>query len=137
MNDKYYTPIIEEFHIGFEYDLIYDDEIKSLIFNENDMEHVFDFETEDLLGGLIWKLIHNRIRVKYLDSDDIENLGFDLLATKCGKSVFDLNNIWITLNENNFIEILNTNLGERDLNIKGMIKNKSELRKLLKQLNIL
>ena len=36
-----------------------------------------------------------------------------------------------------FIEILNTNLGERELIFKGMIKNKSELRKLLKQLNIL
>lgn len=71
--NKYYTPKLEEFHIGFKYEFQYidhNDWIKdSLEYNllyDHDLDSVFE-ETKN-----------GRLRVKYLDQEDIEELGWKI-----------------------------------------------------------
>ena len=72
MDNKYYIPTIEEFHVEFEYESLYNQHSDS---NEQwtkvkvGDEYIFGNYFKDSL-----KL--NRIRVKYLDQEDIESFGF-------------------------------------------------------------
>lgn len=139
--NKYYTPSIEEFHIGFEYEY----------FNEYTNSYVPEIVTiEDIVERPIFENIelnkkqHSLLRVKYLDKEDIESLGFKLSeGSDCdyinehgdklhvgtyyhhGDEGFTL---WLT-------KIINK------VEVKVLqwyhIKNKSELKVLLKQLGIL
>jgi len=72
---KYYTPSIEEFHVGFEYEYRTngDDWIKHALFTKADLlECIDDLEEND-----------NIIRTKHLDREDIESFGFvDVSRTK-------------------------------------------------------
>jgi hypothetical protein len=138
-DNKYYTPTIEEFHVGFE------------------------FEMDDTWGGwvkltLTKELLKNplvsigsgndrmpyyyKTRVKYLDKEDIESLGFNYSATR--------NQFEKYVNEDFRYEIrllsLTITISHCNLNQKihipytifqGTIKNKSELIVLLKQLGII
>ena len=79
MEDKYYTPKIEEFHVGFEYEqheIINERDphwkmmVKKMGFSKKEINQMF--YNVDLIGNLDQK----RIRVKYLDSSDIESFGF-------------------------------------------------------------
>lgn len=63
--NKYYTPKIEEFHVGFEY------EAKDPLTNE-----WVEFEI-NLEFGSLWFASANDTRVKYLDKEDIESLGWE------------------------------------------------------------
>jgi hypothetical protein len=63
-DNKYYIPQIEEFHVGFEYEL--EDPITKLWVK-------FIFEEDKL-----WFVKSNKVRVKYLDKSDIESLGFKI-----------------------------------------------------------
>ena len=65
----YYTPELEEFHIGFEYECWVDDKWYRQPLDENDLIDFRDFNRK--LKGL-----PSEIRVKYLDKEDIESLGF-------------------------------------------------------------
>ena len=125
---KYYTPEIEEFHVGFEYETLELREwLKSKILIGHNIAYIEDMRV--------------KTRVKYLDREDIESLGFkrDLMR---GNNVFskshpknksiittlrtyfemDKGRVTLSSNARMFIDI--------DL------KNKSELKKLLKQLGI-
>lgn len=165
MGNKYYTPTIEEFHIGFEYETyeLYEtpNRWKINIFGEEHME----------LDHIVFLLMEHpdMIRVKYLDKEDIESLGFiceeeneDSSFYKYSKDSYNnskiiLNHyIWTTginndFTEHNKIKIYRTG-GEpltlrrnsivekipidRDMLSLSTIKNKSELKVLLKQLGI-
>ena len=135
---KYYTPEIEEFHVGFEYqaqDLSLDG--TSLYWFK------YTFEINDSLELLFkpndW---YDLPRVKYLDKEDIESLGF----TSNYKKYYKIDapgklRYWTEVH-------LDFRLGIEDIIIKGfrgeendylfrgIIKNKSELKRLMKQLNI-
>lgn len=105
--DNYYTPEIEDFHIGFEYEwLDADNNWKKESTPIEISKEGFDEQTYGL-------------RVKYLDKEDIESLNLP--------SYIQINNIL-----NKTYEIIGTN----GRIFRGSIKNKSELKKLLKQLNI-
>lgn len=82
-DNKYYTPTIEEFHVGFEFELL-------------------EYTHEEPTGGWCWSIFGNLlinpqggmystnlfdviewikdedVRVKYLDREDIESLGYTL-----------------------------------------------------------
>jgi len=70
MKNKYYTPTIEEFHVGFEYE--YQDGVdkdnkdvwKKTICTKSDFRYLSKTKIKDFR------------RVKYLDREDIESLGF-------------------------------------------------------------
>ena len=66
MADKYYTPDISEFHVGFEYEMLFpNSKYYSLIFG-NKITHL---ELEKFNDDLD-KIAHAITRVKYLDKED-------------------------------------------------------------------
>lgn len=137
-NNLYYTPTIEEFHVGFEYERLWlhieppmwgketfylnDSHIKLMQYSLSDIEPL--------------------ARVKYLDQSDIESLGWinteNLEFTK---------DTWILRKFEDGIIIYNDYSNGKykfpwlyedstDKIFEGTIKNRSELIKLMQQLNI-
>ena len=128
--DKYYTPEIEEFHIGFEYE--YEDINESgsttswykTVVKENEC-YIIDQHlkySDDL-----------NLRVKYLDKEDIESLGFKFKTDLYVKDdlTLQVHKDSITIK---YYDNFNNEWRTRVEQI--VIKNKSELVKLLKQLQI-
>ena len=153
---KYYIPTIEEFHVGFNYEiwekkLVYDKvwkfRVNKYIFNEKQVTQTFfnyNF-IEDLREG--------KIKVKLLDKEDIESLGFissnviDVLKEEDEFiKGFEKNTYILYIQEDKKLVIYNqkeydisnkiTGNCTEEILFKGYIKNKSELRKLFKMLNI-
>lgn len=147
MENKYYTPKIEEFCVGFEYETIY---LKSVW-------------TKDYLCisdcGWFFESYHNdasplEFRVKYLDKEDIESLGFvfikyieSTLLNSNGDlySNNDLNLSLVHYPTLNKITIVTKDPSLNEILVKGnwddkqinliTVKNKTELKKILKMLN--
>ena len=135
-NNLYYTPTIEEFHVGFIYERKEYDDLRMI-----DEWYETSIDTPWQLVDYVMYLQNfnfNKTRVKYLDQEGIESLGWK-----------DCDNIYNTIrwNFNDYILMFykkdNRYLIFRDCgpnNIQtvfnGFIKNKSELIKLMQQLNI-
>lgn len=164
--NKYYTPTIEEFHIGFECEKT---GLDGLELPPQWHEYVVNFNTfnEPLFKGK--DKIGPAFRVKYLDKEDIESFGFKCIEENEDGSFYkyskdSYNNskiildhfIWTTgiddvFTEHRKIKIYRTG-GEpitfrynsteeklpidRDMLSLSIVKNKSELKILLKQLGI-
>jgi hypothetical protein len=166
---KYYTPTIEEFHVGFEYERCY--EISST--NGEKYWLIENWDNEECLPKLVdqgyWEkkvfdttdsvdinIPHDYFinyennkqffRVKYLDKEDIESLGWKNVEDRgmsenygysfikpiqylSGGNVDYKLRYWFT-NHRVRIETLSSTIFD------GTIKNKSELKVLLKQLGI-
>lgn len=132
MDNKYYTPSIEEFHIGFEYEHFCDMEWNKVLIKNSD-----DFN---------WATIRidiEDVRVKYLDKDDIESLGwFCKDTTDSGQGYFwetktKQHSIIYNYTTNRMIINMRGNVWKEDYTaFVGTINNKSELKKLIKQLGI-
>jgi len=137
---KYYTPTIDDFHVGFECEMknssdpIYFDwehcTFKDDFSNELSEDYCFEYLRTDLK--------EENIRVKYLDRDDIESCSFNTEDNgECYNktNAFDIYGLypweWDKGIQNQYKIILNG-----DTLFLGIIKNKSELKVLLKQLNI-
>lgn len=156
IDNKYYTPSIEEFHIGFEYEykpLCSDKEweTKIIISSRNWWKQLIDFYEgypDDSVADEVY-------RVKYLDKEDIESLGFiQEYIPNCFKDddnieegfVLNINEddrIFIHLYDNHRMTIgkqhcYNQFSGNWEFHymFDGIIKNKSALKVLLKQLGI-
>jgi hypothetical protein len=158
LENKYYTPEISEFHVGFEYEekssglwtpQIYN-EFSPIINQEIINEHDDREDTIELY------LKCEAVRVKYLDREDIESLGW----VHEGTTVDD----WYQLRFLERIDMALSNHGNRSFRMqhdfrtnqgviitgyefddwsgdettmyRGSCKNKSELKRLLKQLGI-
>ena len=113
---KYYTPEIEEFHVGFEYEQVIDAKW------EKCEMHLLD------LGKVNNRL--NSLRVKYLDREDIESLGFESVGKhtiqyekdNCCIGWYDSKRMFIDIGDESYFV--------------GTIKNKSQLKKILKQIGV-
>jgi len=135
---KYYIPTIEEFHVGFEYEMnpTEDGENIAFVVGEGDLSYVE-----------IW-LREKLVRIKYLDQEDIESLGFEFEEEDSDFITFRKHNddqyyweihvvkdkIWKD------IYICEVNLyktGWEEPKFEGDIKNKSELKIVLKQIGAL
>lgn len=151
--NKYYQPDISEFHIGFEYE-VFDEE------NEVCSNKIFpeDFictgtPTEPDLVELFYSGLKGT-RVKYLDRQDIEELGFKNNNEGYEEGLVSRNE-FIRIIEEEIISIKTYwNQGGQDREnlirifkgikynypyyeiFRGDIKNKTELKKLLKQLGL-
>lgn len=161
-DNKYYTPSIEDFHVGFEYEIIPSIGFMIIDFENNNNNTIVKYATEflkcewmiksgNLLGDGLPEIKaaikDSKIRVKYLDKEDIENL----LGT-CEILSELHNNIIICLFKGNSNRqnkesefqfyynpiskwvLIYEPLGTR---FAGFIKNISELKVLLKQLQII
>ena len=136
---KYYTPEIEEFHVGFEY------EVEDL--GDNGITRVWRpqiFEGEETRTYFTEELKEGEMRVKYLDKSDIQDLGW-VYAEDRGMS--EANGYMFRKPQKVFAKGFyklrfwkNTNRVSIEAThgalFSGIIKNKSELKKLLKQLGI-
>lgn len=134
MENKYYTPEIKEFYEGFEH------QIK----NEENGQWYDGIHLNEYCNTISDDLRHKRIRVKYLDEQDILYSGFRYTNN-------DLDLIKITnekvirirlriINDIPHLKIYQTdeifNKEQSFPIFVGKIKNKSEFKKLLKQLEI-
>lgn len=140
LENKYYQPTIEEFYVGFEFEF-YDDD-------DHTWNHTKIKYRSELYNWTAFDDIHKRI--KYLDKDDIESLGFEYDVNDSDKPELgflrDTNYLspytqyvlrYNPVNKNFKIErIVYCSTGIGDYLFNGTIKNKSELIKLLKMLNI-
>jgi ribosomal protein S13 len=128
--DKYYTPELNEFHIGFEYE--YEDINESgsttswykTIVKENEC-YIIDQHlkySDDL-----------NLRVKYLDKEDIESLGW-----KLKNDLYIKDDLTLQVHKNSItIKYYDNFNNEWRTKVEQInIKNKSEFIKLLKQLQI-
>ena len=150
MVDKYYTPTIEEFHVGFECMALY----KNTDTGDVDWKEFTFTEPEELryLVTNTWALKQEPItafRVKHLDKEDIESLGFKV------KKEFPPNNLYYKnykihmypahrWNDEFPLVRLWKYSDDSDRGLlqggeeifRGTIRNKSELKRILKQLGI-
>lgn len=132
MHSKYYTPQISEFHVGFEYEELIGGEWQSDVFEPN------VYSDDRMMFDDGW--LDDDIRVKYLDQADVESLGFEedyddgkgsrwfrLYDTKYRLCLCEhtKHNIWIVNDDEPSLD---------DTLFKGIIKNKSELKKVLNQI---
>lgn len=145
---KYYQPEIGEFCVGFEYETIY---LKSVWTKEV----LYQMDCGWFFESYINDAVETEFRVKYLDREDIESLGF----TFFGENNKNLVNSSVNMYHNDGLNLMlghYYNLGQiviatkdpsknetfsktgQDPNRTGFlkIKNKTELIKLLKQLDI-
>jgi hypothetical protein len=144
---KFYYPKIEEFHVGFEFESNY------VLFkkgNKSDVWNKHILTQDELWFWDSWKndAVDTEFRVKYLDKEDIESLGWKL------SNIDDINLYELTVKKfeqygtmtfvlhivpkfQNRIVIYFKNIINGSVLFRGDIKNKSELKKLMQQLNIL
>jgi hypothetical protein len=137
---KYYTPTIEEFHIGFEYEVLAEDfGINTFLW----LKHTNPYRIE-ILENFIES---NYVRVKYLDREDIESLGWKpdkerqwSVESTDRHSCFYMYDASMTFYEDrNVVSIKCKNKFTNTINVNSCsfrIKNKSELKVLMQQLNI-
>jgi hypothetical protein len=132
MENKYYTPEYEDFHAGFEYE-----------YNDYDMSGMPNWKKQIWDGQ--WNIPKRHYdkysedwRVKYLDREDVESLGFQ----EIGQADYYMNGIVDNIRieklfHKEIYSFYRVNYSRYDIGITCLfaeIKNKSELIKIMKQL---
>jgi len=141
MESKYYTPTIEEFHVGFEYEMkegFTDGTVKT---QENFDKAKWESRVCDSGIMYIERALQGRnaknglcgIRVKLLDREDIEREGF--IYSNVHSEYWSLNGFDLAILGDNYFTIYEDK-GADEFCFRGKIKNKSELQKLMIQLGI-
>ena len=136
MENKYYTPDISEFHVGFEYYEKILDNYFIKIYGTNKDVPLLESD-ESLFYSIEEELNEGNVCCKYLDKEDIESFGFTQV-TNGYPTGFENEKYWINFREIDGLPNLciYEKLGRFRL-FSGTIKNKSELKVLFKQLNII
>ena len=141
MSDKYYIPDISEFHVGFEFEYTKDD---GTLIKSTDFNFSFYNDDTDTVTEVEGKIKEKSIRVKYLDREDIEECGFNETSNE---DMADNNGYLFTKEDKDFITAwieLRFWTNSKRVQIKkidgivfdGIIKNKSEFKRILKQVGI-
>lgn len=144
METKYYKPDIEEFYSGFEHEYFENGTWKI----SNDFSNNW-YWSDNPHYTLIKEIFEDRIRVKYLDKEDIGSLGFICTGDSGnGELEFQRN-----INEDAWFEIdccifdiipkiqiskwiKKNEVSSEYILFLGYIKNKSELKIILKQIGV-
>ena len=135
MEHKYYTPTIEEFHVGFEHEEKSSGLWTSQIYNEFSpiINREVINEHDDRVDTIELYLKCEAIRVKHLDREDIESLGFEHRGGKTFKYKKD-KGTWLLITDDGMVDIA---FDGGDTKFHGTINNKSELKRILKQINVI
>lgn len=147
MEKKYYTPQIEEFHIGFEYEIKggFDNKWITEVFS---LEHTWYHTHNKFPIHFRQHIMMGQIRVKCLDKEDIESLGWKYVIPSDGKYLNDnYYSIIKDIPEPNKTTIEfklrvigdNISIWSDDTDstyFDGIIKNKAELKKIMQQINL-
>ncbi len=139
---KYYTPSIEEFHVGFEF--------QDKNYPENDNAWTgrpYTLRAEYELDTVQDRIDKNQIRVKHLDQSDIESLGWEYVSHDNANT-----DRWHDVHKKGDYQMISGGVNKGlvikkviiqpydhtlEVNLfQGTIKNKSELKTLLKWLKI-
>ena len=139
VDTKYYTPSLEEFHIGFEYEY--------LVMREGSYWGGAVLEESDFIphdnGDFNECFPFNRkledFRVKYLDKEDIESLGFKP-SEEYSNTYTITHKCILHLLENYKIEIYRGDqiiYHDTEYLYQGTCKNKSKLKSILKDVGVL
>lgn len=132
IDKKFYVPDISEFHIGFEF------EEWTYTGNRNWTQKIFN---ETNFESISLKLNKGKIRVKTLNREDIESLGFEYSGNNM---VFDKFNSDKETPNGKYSIFIHSDILSIQAKSKtgafttemfnGYIKNKSELKRVLKQI---
>jgi hypothetical protein len=135
--EKYYTPELEELHVGFEYEhKKYDETIMSGIGGNTWFKDIYSIDSFMNKYYTIFDMDLSRIRVKYLNLEDIASLGFEHLGSGWFKRGNCRVRKWIQLEVDIYLWDEDEENGTGDIKFSGNIKNKNELQQILTQLNI-
>lgn len=142
--EKYYTPDISEFHVGFECEFknnMQDNVWKPEVCDVDTLGIVFDsIEHEDIDNRFA-----DNFRVKYLNKEDIESCGwtfkqddsYELQRKQHSEHNIDCFSL-IMVKNFVFIKYWTTSTHglHEEILFQGKLKNKSELKKIMKQIGI-
>jgi hypothetical protein len=138
MESKYYTPEIEEFHVGFEYETL--EPIRDNSGRTSWNKWTIKNAPTRLAGihNIYFEGKEEKIRVKHLDREDIESLGFEhyngLIYRKAGTPYELIINFKRKVKDSITIREL---IGDKWFELVVFpARNKSELRRILKQIGI-
>ena len=148
MKTEYYTPTIEEFHVGFEYEMktsFCDGTVKSqadydkAVWEKRTSDSAIMYVERTLLGRKM-DGVPMGIRVKHLTKEDIESLGWKPLLNHTinpNNSDYLIGEMIMLSVSNNFDNSHCTIIAQDDTTLfLGVLKNKSELKVIMKQLGI-
>lgn len=145
-NNKYYTPSIEEFHAGFEYEIYepnYEVNSNPCMWKPQTFEeYTFDSEIETIDGEMPFScgIYEGIIRVKYLDIEDLESLGFKQIDTSWFNGIKEDKHIQLSLGyvqDDKGSDMLPlVTIYHMDIIFNGIVKNKAELKNILKMINV-
>ena len=141
MDNKYYTPSKEELHIGFEFE----EEFKNPNWHKlaNPSQDIYEFvklklDTSHSISRIIQKIKTDKVRVKFLDESDLEELGWNVHEKGIEKKVvggeWRVHYLKLGTLELQYSDDLDWEAGFEIADVK--VKNKSEMRKLMEMLNI-
>lgn len=163
LDKKFYVPSIEEFFVGFEYEYYYnpirykiiDDKIQTWekkVYKGDDFAGLhknvgeeWKYDVFAQINGLLY--LEDLVRVKYLDTSDIEELGFTVIKTKenAFEAIKKFNFTYedcttegeynIIVGGDKYCVIKLKDIGETTL-FRGEIKNKNVLKQVFKMLDI-
>jgi hypothetical protein len=127
MENKYFTPDIEDFHVGYECEIL-KEKWEHFVFNVEEIIPVFARVNSKTI-------VSDKIRVPYLTKEQIEAEGW-----KPEKSYFRKNNLYLFF-ENNELEIefgepFTWDASDSDVRYKGECKDINTFRKIIKLLGI-
>lgn len=138
MESKYYTPTIEEFYVGFEYEIL-----ENGIWNKETINESNDRDYGNTIITTPYELEvkDTDVRVKFLDREDIESLGWKFKEIEKGmlsnRPIFEFKTYLLNFDRNEHgIWLLITDEYVEYQHFSGQVKNKSELKKLMQMLNI-
>lgn len=121
----YYTPQIEEFYIGFEYEVCSNDHAdiwEKAVFNGTERFDVIESQC-------------NLFRVKCIDIEDCLSLGLKLKIWDNGSGYFKKGNYTIGIYLSYlFCTVSQNDNGNNIIRFSGNLKNKSELKRVLQQI---
>lgn len=133
--DKYYTPELNEFCLDFEYEEKLNGVYEKKVFNGYTalIKKSFCGDYGDWYDSIEEDIESDRIRVKYLDKEDIKSLGWELKT-----DLYIKDNLTLQVHKDSItIKYYDNFNNEWKTKVEQInIKNKSELKKLLKQLGI-
>ncbi len=145
MKDKYYIPEVDEFRYEFVYYTLDKNSEISYPYESKYNKNIFN--EKDSVDKLAKKINYIHIRVKYLDEQDIEELGFECIYDDIGLQHYKKEDIilktdpdlgaYINASEGCLYSIYYSPFeGQVNRVFAGIIKNKSELKQILKMLGI-
>ena len=143
--EKYYVPSIKEFHVGFEYEYFHP--TQEWIKHITTLYDLTNFNVaipKEFKIGIKMLLDNNFIRVKYLDKEGIESLGWKYNMPSLGYHLFNyiVNKkgdipYRLYINYETHEVVIRHPLSDGHEKFSGIIKNKSELEFIMKSLQII